>query len=51
MKQLIRAMAAVLVTVSVASGQEEAKQEKTIEQITGRCHCGHIRYEAQGPIL
>ena len=22
-----------------------------MEMMTGRCHCGHIKYEAQGPIV
>ena len=25
--------------------------EATAKQITGQCHCGHIRYEARGPIV
>ena len=58
MKHLVGAGLAALVALGAATGQEsnakkgdEAGRQSAAKQITGRCHCGYVRYEGQGPIV
>jgi len=53
MKYVAGSLTVALLAVGVASAQEGGKtaKEATAEPITGQCHCGHVKYRAQGPIF
>jgi len=45
---------AVGIVIGQAGGAEKdrgATQKKAVSRMTGRCHCGHVTYEARGPIV
>lgn len=52
MRKAIRVVLVVLLAASGAIGQDDdtAKTE-TDGRIAGQCHCGYIKYEAQGPAV
>ena len=45
------ASSAALGESDVSEEQSGAAREGVAKQISGSCHCGHVRYEAQGPIV
>lgn len=57
MRLIMGAVVMALVIAGVANGQgdtatdrKEAAPSVSTNRITGQCHCGQIKYEAQGPI-
>ena len=57
MKHITGTILLALALVGSTVAQEEKTDAKTAiapspqEPITGQCHCGHIKYEAQGPVV
>ena len=55
---MIGAALVALLAVSVAMGQDDkakgepgAKKNEAMKPMTGQCHCGHVKYQAQRPVL
>ena len=51
MRKLIGVLIVGLLAVGVVIGQDKRAERGTAKRIAGRCHCGHIKYEARGPIV
>ncbi len=44
------ALVAVASVCAVAAEGDKAKATDTAKVMAGRCHCGHVKYEARGPV-
>ena len=57
MRQITGTVVVMLAIIGVAVGRDAKSTAETDiaplaqKPITGQCHCGHIKYEAQGPVV
>jgi len=58
MKRLIGPVLIGLLVADVVTGQENGTSENghvakggAVKRVAGQCHCGHIKFEARGPII
>ena len=51
MRRVIGAVLVGLLAVGVAVGQGGKEKKEAAKPITGRCHCGYVKYRVQGRVI
>jgi len=51
MRNTLRTVLLALLAVGVARALAEDAKQGAAKSITGQCHCGHVKYTAQGPVV
>ena len=42
---------AVIAFVAISIAEDTKQEERVMDKFSGQCHCGHVKYEATGPII